>query len=643
MPDPQSTAIGAPVILTDEIRQLEEAEFVLDHVQRSRAAMQPFLPIWQEVDDNYTVTPYGGSALDSLSTLLGLRTVGTARRSAEQMSRLKDPETHQIVETISWQAMSMLLGTPDFIKALPIGIDDPEKARLISRVLMSVCDQPGNYRTNYSGFKSAFTRGTAIMEFGWETRERTQLVRKPMFNPLTGAIDAVGLSPESVIYRDNLLWREIPIRQFYPDPDATRIEDMYGAAKRFRTNWWKCMELAKANTYDLEPTMRAIRNNQQTNSPDNAEAMEREHFDLTKFEGPEMFGACNGFEYVGEVPFRRPGGRNRIITLINGQWVRGRPNPYLDGDLPWEAIVCNPISGRFYGLSPAEVIRFLQDSTDNFLMVFTDAGDLAIRGPMLLGQAFGGDPEKVRMRRVNDVIQCRNVEAVKPIPVELGALTFAAAEMARRKQSMRESAGATDIAQAIGAPGSQSATENSNLMRMAGGRVRGMVQLIEKHNYPGIGRKIHNRIRQFAEPDILARLQGDMFHVKHEDIDVDADVRWVGSQNNDSSFEAKATYSQIIATLGSIPLGTVRAFPEVFTRLFRDGLKCPDAEAIVARAVQLADEQDAKAEALAQMEATAGGSASAPSQSRGGSPPAEVKMPNGNPAGEAEQSGGMVA
>lgn len=642
MPDPQSTAVGAPVILTDEIRQLEEAEFILDHVQRSRAAMEPYLPIWQEVDDNYTVTPMGGSALDALSSLLGLRTTGVARHTSDQMSRLKDPETHQIVETLCWQAMQMLLGTPDYIRALPIGMDDPEKARLISRVLMSVCDQPGNYRTNYSGFKSAFTRGTAIFEFGWETRERTQLVKKPMFNPLTGTIDAVGLSPESVIYRDNLLWREIPIRQFYPDPSATRMEDMYGAAKRFRTNWWKCMEMAEAGTYDAAPTMRAIEMAQGNNMPDNAESMEAVPFHRAGLDGPRMYGSCNGFEFVGEVPFRRPGGRNRIITLINGRWVRGRPNPYLDGELPWEALVVNPISGRFYGLSPAEVIRFLQDSADNFLMNFTDATDLAIRGPILLGQAFGGDPEKIRMRRINDVINCRNVDAVKPMPVELGALQFGAMELMRRKQSMREAAGATDPSQAIPSGGDQTATENANLTRMAGGRLRGMVDLMERHNYPNIGRKIHSRIRQFAEPDIIARLQGDLFHAKLEDIDTEADVRFVGSQNSDNSSQSKATYSQIIATLGSIPLATVRAFPEVFVRLFRDGLKAPDAEAIVARAVQLADEQDAKAEAMAQMEQNAGGS-TPPSASRGGSPPAEVKQPPASPAGEAEQSGGMVA
>jgi hypothetical protein len=469
------------------------------------------------------------------------------------------------------------------------------------------------------------------------------LVKTPKFNPLTGTVDAMGLSPQEVIYRDRVLLREIGIRDFFPDPSGTRLnDDMNGAAKRFRTNWWKVAELANAGAYDKGPAMLAIQNAMGSNTPRNTEINEQIFPALEAVEGPPGFGACNGFEYFGEVPFRRPGGRNRVITLINGRWVRGRINPYLHGETPWEMITVNPVGGRIYGLSPAEVIRFLQDAADNFLMIFTDAGDLAIRGPLLLGQAFGGDPEKVRQRRINDVIQCRNVDAVKPLPVELGALTFAASEMARRKQTMREAASATDPAQAIPSSGEQTATENANLTRMAGGRLRGMVELIERENYPNIAKKIHSLIRQFAEEEILARLQGDVFKVKYEDIDFDADVRFSGSMNSDTTFQARTTYTQIISVLGSVPLQTVRAFPDVFIRLFRDGLKMPDAEIAVQKAIEMANQQDEMAAMQAQQENAAGGSA-APSASRGGSPPAQLKFPNGSPAGEAEQAGGEVA
>jgi len=643
LPDPQSTAIGAPVILTDEIRQIEEAEFVLDFVGRSRDYMQPFLPIWSEVDDNYMVTPFGTTVVDSLGALLGLRTAGVARRTTETMSRLKDPESHQIVETLAWQGIGMAIGAPNYLQATPIGMDDPEKARLISRLLMATLDGAGVYRTMYQLFKGAFTRGTSILETGWESRERTQMVKKPIFNPLSGAIDAYGLSPDSVIYRDRVLLREIPIRNFYFDPSGTRLgDDMSGAAKKFRTNWWKAAEYGNAGIYDREPTREAIRTAQGANTPREAQILEQEFPRLEAIDAPNQYGSVNGFEFCGEVPFNRKGGRNRVITLLNGRWVRGRPNPYLDGELPWDAMVINPIGGRIYGLSPLEVIRFLQDSTDNFMMIYSDAADLAIRGPMLLGQAFGGDMEKVRLRRLNDVIQCRNVDAVKPMPIELGALTFAMPELARRKQTMREAAGATDPSQAIQGEGQdQTATQNTNLMRMAGGRVRGMVELAERDFFPNVARKIHSRIRQFAEPDILARLQGEVFGVKLSDIDVEADVRFTGSQQGENAFTTNATYSQIVATLGSIPLATVRAFPDVFIKWFRDGLKAPDAESIVQRAIQLADQQDAQAAQQAQAENAAGGSA--PSTARGGSPPAQVKLPTGTPAGEAEQSGGMIA
>ena len=325
--------------------------------------------------------------------------------------------------------------------------------------------------------------------------------------------------------------------------------------------------------------------------------------------------------------------------MLNGQWVAGSPNPYLDGEIPWDLISVNPIGGRIYGLSPAEVIRFLQDAADNFLMLFTDAGDLAIRGPLLVGQAFGGDFEQLRMRRTNDVIKCRQVDAVKPIPVELGALTFAANELARRKSSMREASGATNPIQAIQSKGGTTATEVTELTRAASMRVQSMVELIERDNYPSIARKMHSRIRQFAAPEILARLQGDIFKVKLEDIDIDADIRFVGSSVGGSTFSINQTYSQVANVLGTIPLATVRAFPDVFTRWFRDGLKITDAENIVSRAIELANQQDEQAAAAA----AAGTDGPPSSTAKGGNAAREMKMNPGTAAGAAEQSGGEIA
>lgn len=611
MPDPQSTIVGFPMILTERIRQMEETEFVLDFIERSMTYREPFIPIWDEVQDNYMVVPFGGSPIDAIGALLGLRTTGVLRKVTDSVSRLKDPETHQVIETLTSQALGLLLGAANYIQAIPIGIDDPEKARLISRLLQAVFDQPGMFRTHYELFKEAFLYGTAIIEIGWETRERMQAVQKPLIDPLTGAYQGHAVEQDSIIYRDRVLMRRVGLRDFFPDPSGTRIhEDMQGVAKRFRISKWQLRALRDAGVYDREPVNRLFQmlsNNVRAPQRYGDNPFPR----LADIMPPNKYGLSTGFEFWGEVPFDRPGGRNRVITLVNGQWVRGRPNAFLDGDIPMKEIVVNPVGGRFYGLGPAEVIRFLQDSTDNFLMLFTDAGDLAVRSPLLVGQAFGGDPERLRMRRTNDAIPCRNPEAVKPVPMDMGPVDFAAREMARRIMRMREASGATNPLQAIPADQEKTATETNELIRLATQRVQTGVQLIERDDYPWIGRTVHSRIRQFAEADIVTTLAGDKFSVSLDQIDIDADVRFVGSQQGGTPYQITAGMTAAIDTLAQVPPWMLQAFPDLFVRLFRDGLRIPDAERIVDEAVKMASIQSAQEAAGAAGKSGRSGSAPA--------------------------------
>lgn len=646
MPDPQNTIIaGAPpigskggiAILTDRIKQIEEAEFVLDFIERSRVYREPFVPIWDEIQDNYFVVPFGGAPSDALSALLGLRTSGVMRRTNEVMSRLKDPETHQVIETLTSQAIGLLLGSDQFIRALPIGVDDPEKARLLSRLLMASFDQPGVFRTNYELIKSAYTFGTAYVILGWETREREQEVLKPIIDPYTGAIVGQTTVRDNVIYRDRLLWRTIGIRDFYPDPNGTRIhQDMSGCGYKFRTNKWKAKELIDANVYDREATMRVIKD-KMTNTPVQQGYGDVPFPRMANLLGPDKYAQMNGLEWWGEVPFRRAGGRNRVITLLDGMWVRGGPNPFIDGDIPIKEIVINPVGGRHYGLSPAEVIRFLQDSTDNFLMLFTDAGDLAIRSPILLGQAFGGNEEQIRQRKINDVIKCRNVDAVKPLPFDATPLTFAASEMARRIMRMREASGATNPLQAVPADKEQTATETNALLRLASQRVTTAVQLIEREDYPWIGRTIHSRLRQFAEPDIVASLAGDVFHVKLEDINLEADVRFVGSHSGGDPGVIAASTTAVLNMLAAAPPQLVVMYPDLLVRLIRDGMKMADGELIVQKAVMIAQGQMQQEQMMQQQQAASKGKPA--SQKRGGTPqtPQTDKAVPAETAGEALQ------
>jgi hypothetical protein len=552
----------------------DEQRYILDFIERSDKFRQPYMEIFDEVLDNYLVTFEGArSRTMQLAWNWKNSPMGGFSPTRSRRARLKDPETHQIVETLAAQTLGIIFGPRDYLQAVPIGSDDPEKARLIARVLMSVLEGPGVYRTLYQIFKDSFIFGTAIIEIGWD--RRTQLQNSPM-------------GPTPVTYKDEPLIRGVDIYDFYPDPSGTRIQqDMIGAAKRFRISKAQVLELSRPGpngeppVYDYAAVSRII--DMGRTRPDETKGNVRfnQGVDLVSQET----GMFNGFEYYGNVPWNpQDGARNRFLTMLEGEVVRSSMNPMFDGQIPLKEVVVNPLVGRFYGLSPCEVIRFLQDSADNMLMVGNDAADMAAHAPLLVGSSFGGNPEQLRKRAPLDTIACNNPEAVMPVPVDLNALQFAMNDMMRRKMEMREASGATNPMQAIAGGDRQTATESSLLARYASQRVEMMAKIFEREDFPWIGRTLHSRIRQFAPPYFIATLQGEQFPVSLDQIDIEADVRFIGSLDSMTEMQKATNYEKGFPILSNPDL--VMMFPDYCTRYLRDILKFPDAERIVAQAGQ---------------------------------------------------------
>ena len=574
-------------------QRIKETDFVLDFVEKSRQQREPFLEIWHEVLDNYLVAPkFGRRAIPRIGSRQ-FATSGALVSDARSGSILKDPETNQIIDTLAAQGSGLLMPSMDYIQAIPIGFDDTQKARFLGKLLQGILQAPGTYRTNFTTFKDGFIFGTAILEIGWETRTRIQVVNEPVFDPATGFL--VGQQPGvgEVVYKDGPLIRQKDIFDFYPDPSGTRIqEDMLGVAHKFRISKQEALRLGEAGVYNLNRVREAVRRA----SNDVQKSTEDRRFEDLERETHGDYGMLSGFEFWGETPFRpSDGARNRVITILNGVHVRSHMNPYLDGNIPFKEIVLNPISGRFYGLGIGEVIRFLQDSTDNLFMLYNDASDLAVRNVMLVGTGFNGDIGRLQRRIPNDVIPVGNPDAVKPLEIDLNALAFSAQEMQRRKLSMREASGATNPLQAIPSGSDrQTATEVSELVRLASQKVELMVQLVEKDAYPWVGRTIHSRIRQFLSEERQEILAGERFPVTLDDVDFDADVRFVGARQAQSKFQKAATLKEALNVLGTNPT-VIPILREVVIRYFRDGLDIQDAEQIVDQAIQVITQQQERA------------------------------------------------
>lgn len=610
-------------ILTSDLRKGDEANFIMDWVGKAEAKMQPYFPVWEECLDNYMVASPTTGRLGRSWPSGQLAPWWHAKKATTFGSFLKDPETHQIIESLTAQALLLLLGQKDYITATPVGADDPAKAQLISRLLMAQMDQPGVFRTHYQLFKNAFLFGTSILEISWETRSRIQMQRQVTFDPTTGQTTE-SLVPQEVPYRDRPVQKEVPLWKFFPDPNGTRIhEDMVGVVKEFEITDLDAQNLAAAGVYDKEGVRKAM-NREASYARTRPYRNQEDNPPYT----PRGLKLLKGFEFWGTAPFNYPNGAsNRVITLLEGEIVRSHINPFIDGAIPFKEIVINPVQGRFYGLGPAEVIRYLQDSADNMLMVTNDAADLAIRSPLLVGSAFGGDELQLRARRLNSLIHCRDPKAVMPLQQDLSVIQLGAQDLMRRKVSMREASGATNPLQAIPSGDRATATEVSALVQYASQRVESMTMLTEREDYPWIGRTLHSRNRQFLPPGgAVVTLLGEQTDIPYDQIDADVDVRFTGSRIASSKLQKVAQLKDAIATIGQ-NLALLPIMPELFERLLLEE-EMPDASEIIKNAIL---RSEMMSQAGGGMEGTGKGQASPPKR------PSQLNGPPQHTPGEVSR------
>lgn len=591
---PEST-VGAPLVGDlDSFAAHEEREFFLDFLQASDRKREPHLQALDEVWENYLVALPGQSG----RPFLWPRSTGNVPSTfTTQQTRLKDPETHQAVESMTAQAMGLLFGAPEYVTTRPVGRgQDYDKARGLNRVIQGFMERPGEFLVDQQTIKTAFILGTAYQEIGYETRSRLQYVVVPVMDDM-GIPRGRRIVPMDVIYRDRPLRRNIDPYDAYPDPNGTRIHvDMRGFAKRFEVYPEEALALSEPQSgqppvYNRMAVMRAIqRSSDARGIHDSSFHRRADALGFRRGEQSRFMKKLVGFEYHGDSPIRRRDGfTRRTLTLLNGEMVRSHGLVYLGGRIPVKEFVLNPVPGRHWGLSPAEVIRFIQDVLDANLILTTDMMINSLYGPLLVGRGFGGDREALRNRHLRQLIEVSDPKKIAPVPIDYNAMVQAGVQYANLKQVAREATGASDPMQGIPTGGRPTATQISELTRVASQKVEAMIMPIERDDFPWIGETILDRFRQFMgdDSDVFMRFAGETFGFTLDEVDRDVDVKFVGSRFAMSNFQKGAAFREAIQTIAA---GTqlIPIMPDLFIRYLRDALMIGDAEQLVAKAMMAA-------------------------------------------------------
>jgi len=559
--------------------RVEAYDFVMSFIAASEKYKNQFEAKWREILSNFMV-----DFDDNDLATGGQRQLGQADpyrgnriyRPTRNTIRLKDPETHRLVMTYSSKLVRAIFGDPkrEYVQAAPSGYEDATKATTVTRLLRYDFGLPGMFRTFVETTVDMVLFGTSVVEAGWKYDEREMSVRS------VSSEFGVETSESSIVrvpvYDDPVI-TPVDVACFYPDPSRYRIQDMMGAAKQFKINAIEARRMAAIGVYDKDPTERAIFEGVGGKLPPKNSF--RVGIDQPQPQGVPSFGEMIGYEYSGEVPYSS-GSKRQRVTILNGQVVR--IDPYDEYYLPFHSFTINPVQGRFYGVSPAEVVRSDQSLADAIKILLAEAVIRQVHPPI----AYDSDADF-------DVAKLREWKADLPIPVRggpsaIGTLRYDAnvqsgfAMLSGLKESIQQASGALGGIQGENGPDRESATGANQRIQMALDRPELAGMLLESDTLPCLASSLlrlnqryildtedlKKRIGEMPEPAWIGDIMGDF------------DIAFVGSRQVTSRQDKLQSYDRLTAMASAIPNLMVQIpWDQIARELVGDLLQLPEVAA----------------------------------------------------------------
>jgi len=571
-------------------------EFTMNFVSTSDKYRQQFVDKWEEVMSNFMVTPDYDNTNGGVKTPYRRGKSFGDNPSQRNQVVLKDFETHKAVMTYASKLARSLFGDMhhEYVRARPSGWEDWQKGRTATRLLRYTFGLEGHFRTFVEALVDMLIFGTAIIESPWKYEERSILSRTVTTTPYGMLSDFQRVTMPTY---DDVCLRNIDPMDFYPDPSRYRLYEMSGYAKRFRMN---SMEARRMKIYDQTAVEKAISKGSSP-APENKDSFRRGLDQPTDTQGLSEFKPMVGYEYWGDVPDGVPlrmetgklansnetGGRG-VITILNGEVVRNDVWPLADYCLPAHAFIINPVNGRFYGVSPAEVIRWDQSFADAMKILVCKAAIRQVHPPIAYDSDADFDPAKLREWRADLPIPIRGG------PSAIGTLRYDAnlpngmSVLNSIKAGIQEGSGALGAIQGQDGPDREAATVGSQRLQFAMDRPELAAMVIENECLPPLAKGVLRRCQQFVEDDeSLQRRIGMEPETSLSDIMGDFEVEFIGSRmslNRQQKLQAYQTLASLAPAFPALQL--IMPTQELAKELVGDMLELPEVASAIGSAGQ---------------------------------------------------------
>ncbi len=544
----------------------DRARFVMNVVRAAEVARDDFLPRWQESWINYMVQPSAnltlrGNTADPLAR--GFNNVGS-RNSLTGGQFLKDPKSHEVVETLLAETLTKLFPDDGYIKARATGGEDWTMASGTNKIIEHVLGDDRHRRILYQWLKDAFVTGTGVAFGDWEFEEDFELERTVIER---GEFSISEFQRVFKTIKDDVRLENLDLTEFYPVPGADNFQDLTGAARRIETTGPdlldECEGSGPADGWDKQALRDAVERGYQ--DPDTSPESFRESLDRDDGDDPmPEFDPVAGFEYWGKVPWAgtkddpiEGGSQRRRLLVINGDLVREQDWPLKGHRLPFFDITINPISGRLYGLSPLEVIRYDQDFADVLKQMLAMAVVKSVNPPHIVNNQQNVAIQKLKAFRsdvpvtVDGDVRTAVAQAQYNPPIEQAMAIYSNLVSPQMDVAAGAQGGVTG--EGLGSK-RFSASEAQTTFQAQFARPNMIALLIEGSSLPPLGKHILQQYALNVEDNRTLRDRfGDDFELTLQDLQSDWNVRFVGGRREHDRLSKAASMERFLNVVAQIP------------------------------------------------------------------------------------------
>lgn len=330
---------------------------------------------------------------------------GTLRmRSAPFRNNVHIPLIFTYIQADVSKKVETLFSTYPYVTFTGYGPDDAAYARKQEAVVSAQFEDSNILQKAIEVFLTADLYGTAIIQYGWDVRERDIVVSHVTDLPISGQTIR---EDETIKYRDfdGPNFEVIDLLDFFPQPGPKRIEDMHWVIVRRWMELEDLEDMAARGIYDTAEVRRL---------KSEGGSFEDSQIDYKEFRFARLLGespsssiqneplnkAVEVLEYWGRVPaeYCPDGKTTRVITIANGRFLlRNRPNPFWAGRKPFLAFSPTPDPHHFFAIGKAEVVAKLQIVANRFTNQQLDAIDKAIDPAFIYNENSGLDPARAQL------------------------------------------------------------------------------------------------------------------------------------------------------------------------------------------------------------------------------------------------------